>query len=96
LDVRRKTHDAKLGKKDGRRAQILSVRRKLLYEIYPWSISNLVLSLDFAVTFQQSHFICSYAFVLFKCNTIVLQYPIYNEPARDSNVFLTGHQTVRK
>jgi hypothetical protein len=29
------THDAKLGKKDGRRAQISSVGRKLLYEIHP-------------------------------------------------------------
>jgi hypothetical protein len=30
-------HDIKLGKKDGRRAQILSVGLKLLYEIHPWS-----------------------------------------------------------
>jgi hypothetical protein len=33
-------HDAKLeltcAKKDGRRAQILSIGRKLLYEIHPW------------------------------------------------------------
>jgi hypothetical protein len=29
-------HDAKLGKKDGRRAQISSLGRKLLYEIHPW------------------------------------------------------------
>jgi hypothetical protein len=28
-------HDTKLGKKDGRRAQISSVGRKLLYEIHP-------------------------------------------------------------
>jgi hypothetical protein len=28
-------HDAKLGKKDGQRAQISSVARKLLYEIHP-------------------------------------------------------------
>jgi hypothetical protein len=28
-------HDAKLGKKDGRRAQISNVGRKLLYEINP-------------------------------------------------------------
>jgi hypothetical protein len=28
-------HDAKLGKKDGRRAQISSVGCKLLYEIHP-------------------------------------------------------------
>jgi hypothetical protein len=28
-------HDAKLGKKDGRRAQIPSVGHKLLYEIHP-------------------------------------------------------------
>jgi hypothetical protein len=29
-------HDAKLGEKDGRKAQILSVGHKLLYEIHPW------------------------------------------------------------
>jgi hypothetical protein len=29
-------HDAKLGKKDGRRAQISKVEQKLLYEIHPW------------------------------------------------------------
>jgi hypothetical protein len=28
-------HDAKLGEKDGRRVQILSVGRKLFYEIHP-------------------------------------------------------------
>jgi hypothetical protein len=28
-------HDAKLGKKDGRRAQMLSIGGKLLYEIHP-------------------------------------------------------------
>jgi hypothetical protein len=30
-------HDAKLGKKDGHRAQISSVGGKLLYEIHTWS-----------------------------------------------------------
>jgi hypothetical protein len=29
-------NDAKLGKKDGRRAQILSLEHKLLCEIHPW------------------------------------------------------------
>jgi hypothetical protein len=29
-------HNAELGEKDGRRAQISSVERKLLYEIHPW------------------------------------------------------------
>jgi hypothetical protein len=29
--------DAKFGKKYGRRAQVLSVWRKLLYEIHPWT-----------------------------------------------------------
>jgi hypothetical protein len=32
-------HDAQLGKKGGRRAQISSVGRKLLYEIHSWSLS---------------------------------------------------------
>jgi hypothetical protein len=34
-------NDAKLGKKDGHRAQISSIGRKLLYEIHPWPYASL-------------------------------------------------------